>query len=221
MAPGGTRARSAGAKSARRDALLAAARALIVRHGPRDFSVLDVAAAAGLAKGTLYLYFDSRESLLLAILRDDLDRFFAGLTEALKADHPTIDRCQWGARILASQLTAQPTLLPLLQELHTGIEPGLNREALTGFKHFLLSHLGHAGQQLEQSVGLTVGTGLIALLRAHALLIGFAHMTNRTPLLEEVLAADAALEPLGFTFSDGFVPALADQWRALSEPAGT
>jgi hypothetical protein len=72
---------------------------------------------------------------------------------------------------------------------------------------------------LEHSIGLAAGTGMLALLRAHALLIGFAHMTNRTPLLKQVLAADAALEPLAFTFSDGFVPALADQWRALATQA--
>ena len=54
-------------KEARRHALLDAAESLFLRHPDRVASVAEVAEAAGLAKGTVYLYFPSKESRCLPI----------------------------------------------------------------------------------------------------------------------------------------------------------
>jgi AcrR family transcriptional regulator len=57
---------------ARRDELLDAAQRLFARHGLAQTSVADIAAEAGVAKGSVYRYFDSKEALLSALK----DRFF-------------------------------------------------------------------------------------------------------------------------------------------------
>ena len=56
----------------KRDAILDAARAAFSRNGYERASVEDIAAQAGIAKGTLYLYFKSKEELYLAALTRDL-----------------------------------------------------------------------------------------------------------------------------------------------------
>ena len=62
----------------RRDILEAALQAFATK-GFNDTTVDTVAQAAGVAKGTVYLYFDSKEHLLLALKKD----FMNGLTQAV------------------------------------------------------------------------------------------------------------------------------------------
>jgi AcrR family transcriptional regulator len=55
-------------KEARRHALLDAAETLFLQHPDRVASVAEVAEAAGLAKGTVYLYFPSKVAVLKALI---------------------------------------------------------------------------------------------------------------------------------------------------------
>jgi AcrR family transcriptional regulator len=59
-------------KDARPQELLAAALALFVERGFAATRLDDVAARAGVSKGTLYLYFSSKEDLFRAVVRDNL-----------------------------------------------------------------------------------------------------------------------------------------------------
>src|SRR5580700_852174 len=58
------------------EAILDAARTVFSREGYADTSVDDIASEAGIAKGTVYLYFKSKEELYLAALARDI-RVFA------------------------------------------------------------------------------------------------------------------------------------------------
>ncbi len=64
------RARSDDAKLARRQFILATAGQLLRRDGFDVFTMNKLAAATDLAKGTLYLYFATREELVLALYTD-------------------------------------------------------------------------------------------------------------------------------------------------------
>lgn len=68
-------------KELRREAILDAAEQLWLSQPDRLANVAEIAAAAGLAKGTVYLYFRSKEELLLAIherhTHDFFQRFFS------------------------------------------------------------------------------------------------------------------------------------------------
>ena len=50
-------------RAARRDQIVAAALACFARTGYHATTMADVAAQAGVSKGTPYLYFDSKEAL--------------------------------------------------------------------------------------------------------------------------------------------------------------
>ena len=64
------RARSDDAKRERRQFILSTADQLLRRDGFDAFTMNKLAAAADLAKGTLYLYFATREELVLVIYTD-------------------------------------------------------------------------------------------------------------------------------------------------------
>jgi TetR/AcrR family fatty acid metabolism transcriptional regulator len=63
---------------ARREQILDAAEHVLLEHGLRETTVADVAAAAGVAKGTMYLHVVSKDDLLAALRA----RYIARLGEA-------------------------------------------------------------------------------------------------------------------------------------------
>jgi AcrR family transcriptional regulator len=69
--------RDARAADARREQLLQAARGVFASKGLPAATVSDVTDAAGVAKGTFYLYFDSKEALLGALKQRYVDDVIA------------------------------------------------------------------------------------------------------------------------------------------------
>ncbi|CED89998.1 TetR/AcrR family transcriptional regulator [Actinomyces succiniciruminis] len=60
------------AASALPERILTAAAELVDQHGPQKTTVAEIARAAGVGKGTAYLYWPSKEKLLLALLAHEL-----------------------------------------------------------------------------------------------------------------------------------------------------
>jgi AcrR family transcriptional regulator len=60
--------------SARRAEIVAIAGELFAAHGYANTTVREIADAAGILSGSLYHHFDSKESMMEALLRDFLDR---------------------------------------------------------------------------------------------------------------------------------------------------
>ena len=56
----------------RRSGILKAARKVFARHGYDGATMDDVAEASSIAKGTLYLYFKSKQQIYLGVLKQDL-----------------------------------------------------------------------------------------------------------------------------------------------------
>lgn len=71
------------APDVRQDQILDAAESVLLDRGLAATTVADVADAAGIAKGTVYLYFGSKAELLAGIRARYIERFGAQLTAAL------------------------------------------------------------------------------------------------------------------------------------------
>ena len=80
------------ASAPKREAILQAALGAFSRYGFRRAAVDDVAREAGVAKGTVYLYFDSKESLFRAVAQLVGERLLAGAEKARGADAPPTER---------------------------------------------------------------------------------------------------------------------------------
>src|SRR5207247_1493079 len=70
-------------KEAARGAILDAAEAVFAKGGLQGARMEDIAAAAGVAIGTLYNYFADRDALVDALLRDRQDQLIAAIDAAL------------------------------------------------------------------------------------------------------------------------------------------
>jgi AcrR family transcriptional regulator len=76
-----TRARTRLAPGIRRASILDAATRLVLRAGTAGLTMEDIAREAGVARGTLYLYFDSVDGIIAALQ----DRYTQALTSGLEA----------------------------------------------------------------------------------------------------------------------------------------
>ncbi|TDC88762.1 TetR/AcrR family transcriptional regulator [Nonomuraea deserti] len=88
-------------KTERRQQILAAAVRVFARKGFAATRIDDVAAEAGIAKGSVYLYFDSRDALLKAAFEAHAARVAALLTAADDGGDP-LDRLE---TLIGSTLT--------------------------------------------------------------------------------------------------------------------
>ena len=119
------RARSETAKLAREDSILTAAEILLRQSGYDAMTMQAVATAAGLAKGTLYLYFTSRESLVLAVHGRLFDRWI----DRFAVYQPELTGFDGFCRDFARHYADDPLFLQLAGFANALLEPQLDREA--------------------------------------------------------------------------------------------
>jgi TetR/AcrR family transcriptional regulator len=83
-----TRARRKREKEERRQSILQAAREVFFENGFHRATVDDVAERAEVSKGTVYLYFESKETILAFLLLEGLDELVEKLEQAYAASEP-------------------------------------------------------------------------------------------------------------------------------------
>jgi AcrR family transcriptional regulator len=83
--PSGSRSKADIVAEFRSAEIMAAARDVFARNGFSDTTMDDIAEAAGLAKGTLYLYFKSKRDLYMAALKQGISELNAQTIEAVEA----------------------------------------------------------------------------------------------------------------------------------------
>jgi AcrR family transcriptional regulator len=77
-----------------RERLLDAAEEKFRRHGYKRTTIDDITAAAGTGKGSLYLHFESKQEIYLAVVRRTLERFVARAAKVLQSSTPVPQRMQ-------------------------------------------------------------------------------------------------------------------------------
>lgn len=200
-----TKARSDEAKQDRLDAILAAARGLFAERGFDAVTMADIAAAAGLAKGTLYLYCRTKEEVFLALMGDEFGGWFAALSRVLA--EPGAHDLEGFARGLARTAADRPELLRLVSILHVVLERNATEAILLPFKLGLRDALASLGGALEGRYGLAPGEGATFLLQAYALVIGFSHLDSDAPTVRRIMARDE-FAALRVDFETGLTAAL-------------
>lgn len=136
--------------------------------------VADIASAAGLAKGTVYLYFRTKEEIFVALLEDSFAHMFAALAPLLAQ----LDLEQPGAAARYAQaytalVRNSGDLLQLAALGNTVLEKNLPLEAMQRFKLNLAQGITAAGTLLERRARARApGWGATLLLQTYALTLG-------------------------------------------------
>jgi AcrR family transcriptional regulator len=158
-------------KEERRHAILDAAERLYLDHPDRMASVAEVAAAAGLAKGTVYLYFASKEEMLLALHERHVTGFFTRLMKVLS--RPRGVEFETVLDVTRRQIIRVPGYLPLTSRCFGMMDREIPLEAALQFKARIAATLAIAGEALERHFpGLARGGGVTLLLNSYGLIVG-------------------------------------------------
>ena len=205
------RARSQADKDVRRTQLIEAATRLFADASFEAVTIARVAETAGVAKGTAYLYFATKETLFLELVRAELTQWLADLTLKLKRLRSTQPASAVPTAV-ARSLAERPALRRLLVLLHTVIEPNIDEASARDFKRFLRDLLAEAGAAMADKIpGLSVAKAVTFVLQTHALVISITQLADPPPVIARVIAADASLQSMCIDF-ESF---LADTLRTL------
>ena len=166
-------------KHERHHAILDAAERLLGRSPERIASVAEVADEAGLAKGTVYLYFPGKDELLLAVHERNIDGFFRALIDRLADDVPA--RVEDVLALTHAHMVDRPLFLPLAARCFGTMGQNVPAETGLAFKQRMAERLSKAGAGLERHFPeLAAGDGVALLRRSYALIIGLWQMSAQS-----------------------------------------
>ena len=166
------RARSSEDKTARRAALLRAAYDLFQQRDYDAVTMAEVAREADVAKGTVFLYFETKEALFLDVLDELIHEWLDALHVAIAQDDRPWPSARL-ARTLVDSLGQRPVLARLMPVGAWVLEQNVTEERATRFRHLLLRRFFGTGSLVEQRLGLArPGDGVQLLQFAHALIVG-------------------------------------------------
>ncbi len=194
------RATTEAQRQARRQALLDAAWQLFQKKPYPAISMVAVARAAGLAKGTVYLYFDTKEALFLAVQTQQLEAWFDALEAELAALAGSGSAAQ-AAGAICGTLQHRPALTRLFAILHGTLEHNIDYATALTFKQRLLARLTRVGAALEACLpALPRGQGATAALWVYTYLLGLQQLTNPAPVVRDVIARAPGMAVFAFDF---------------------
>lgn len=93
--------------------ILAAARQLLEQRGPEAMTMEEIAAAAGVAKGTLYLYFLSKDDLILALINQVGENILRDVEASLQAAGTPPEKLVRVVSVLLEYLNRERLLFPI------------------------------------------------------------------------------------------------------------
>lgn len=200
-------------KSERRAAIVRAAEELLARAPMGTFSVEEIARRAGLAKGTVYLYFGTREEVLLAVHGAGAQRLFDAVSRALESR-----RAGAGAVVRATLrfLREQPGFLPLAATCRGMLEDNVGDRAALEFKLALAARLADLGTRIERIYpALARGGGVALLMNSYALMIGLWQLADTPACLREAMQRPE-LGAVRIDFEKQLAAALIGLWESAA-----
>jgi TetR/AcrR family transcriptional regulator, fatty acid metabolism regulator protein len=125
------------ARGDKRDRILAAATQVFARHGFFGAQVADIAREAGVAAGTVYLYFRSKDDLLISIFEKTMASAIAEGRQALVALTDPEARLRRIARLHLARLGADRDLAVVFQVELRQTTKFMARFSATGLRDYL------------------------------------------------------------------------------------
>ena len=140
-------------KAESRRRILDAAREVFFRDGFMRANLDEMAEKAGVAKGTLYRYFESKADLYVAVLADNLELFLQRMEEAARPRDSTLERVRSIGRFYFSHWLEHPDYFQIFWAIdNESVIGDLPREVIEKIASFWESNLNVLHSVLEEGV---------------------------------------------------------------------
>ncbi len=188
------RAMSAGEKRGKRERILKAAAALLARHPLEDISMDQIARRAGVAKGTLYIYFATREELFLEIHRQDYEAWFKEFAADLRTCPDEMDAAVLARRVTEALRQAE-RFVQLLAVVSVLLEKNVSFESALAFKSTVRAGVLEAAPELARVLNLSrLEEAFVILFHFHGLVTGLRVHTSPTKIVQRVFDSSAEFD---------------------------
>ena len=205
------RARGAKEKEVRRKAILESAVTLYQKNPAALPTTAQIGKDAGVAKGTLYLYFRSKEEIFLALLEDYHLKWLKTFHKYGKFDESImltlLDTC-------CSFMEENPIFMQLASMSTSVIEQNVDSKILLAHKNEQAKATKEAARSISMMLPTLPEEETAALIvRSYALLLGLWQLSHPTENIAKVLMSPS-LQVLKPDFSTSARHALEQLWRA-------
>jgi AcrR family transcriptional regulator len=160
-------------KEARRESILKAASGLFLKGHGNLPSAANIAATTGLAKGTIYLYFQTKEEIFAAILFEGWGAVMNEVDVVFRATKGgNSGKIAAFIEVYVRHFAKRVDLLRLDALGYGILERNLKPLKLRAFKMTFFDRLTRSGAIVDDALGLTPGRGIALLLRSYAMTRG-------------------------------------------------
>jgi AcrR family transcriptional regulator len=167
-------------KFRKRESILDAAQHLWATQTARLSSMDALAQASGVAKGTLYLYFRSKEEVLLALHERDIEDFFGRMIERAQQAKPM--RSEDLAQLVIDSVSQSSTFLPLSSVCMGLMERHIPHDTAIAFKKRIYERLGNALTALQTHFPTLTP---VNMMQAYAMMLGLWQLLQQSSLHQE------------------------------------
>ena len=174
-------------KLEKRQVILAAAFQIFKNTSYNEVTMSAVAGKAKTAKGTLFLYYPTKEEMFLALMEEQLIEWFDAVDIELDAlkKKPSIPEI---STLLASSLERRKEFTRLLAIHSTVLEKNVSYESIFRHKQVIMQRLTGTGLRLEKLLPFfRAGQGAYFILQCQALVVGLWHLADPTPVACKVI----------------------------------
>lgn len=212
---GKQRARTAKEKDRRRESIVQAALALLLEQPGSLPTMHNIAKRAGVSKGTAYIYFDTKESIFLALLEDNLHAWLSDINQALSY-HADDKMTQLVGALLGFRAN-QPNLWVLASLSHAVIELNIDSKALLSYKTKLAQRFKSTAKAIRQHFDLDesyVDDTEAMLMQSYAYLLGQWQVCHPPQSIAKLLQGPGfkILQP---NFEHSAEHGLTQQWQSF------
>jgi len=186
----------------KRKLILDAAESLFAKHGYHSTEVEEIAKTAGMAKGTIYNYFKSKESILISVFEEGVHELSLTMEAGISPIPDTIDKIKKGIEIYIGFFDEHLALLKILISEQIYFKE-IDEE---DFLKKMLFKLGH----LEEVIINAINEGRLKEIDpfiASSALFGMINFTvDRALILKKKFSAQHTTEQITKIFLEGMLP---------------
>lgn len=189
------RAYSDDAKQQREENIIEAAATLLMEKGYHAINMAEIARATGLAKGTLYLYFKTKEELFLKVFERQTIIWRAEIEQSMEEANSSQEAL---VELLVKTTVERPLFTRLVALSPIILEYNIAEEQLREHKLWVYGSLYEVADLLEEKFNLRPTQGKQLLLRMFVVVAGLEGFAHPAPMTREILDSESSLVKLEF-----------------------